>query len=294
MELSPVAALPHESEWIKRWRAYRAATVLGWKIGSNWTQPHIFFIFSILKPISAAIILVVMVSVVSGGRTLNNAYLPFVVIGGTFWGFVSAGLSGFAIGVAEDRGRYRTLKYVYMAPRHYYIYMLGRATALLANAAISVLILMTLAVLVLRIPINPLTINYPLLLAACALNFAAVVAVAMAFGTALLAARDAYGYGEIAAQVLYIVSGAIFPLTVLPGIIQWVGMISPFVYWMELSRRALMPGHALLMLGGLTDGELLLRLAACTAGSIVVAHLVFNWADHRARRMGLLDQESQW
>ena len=40
------------------WRGFRAAVDLGWKMEANWTDPFLFFVYSVAKPVSAALILV--------------------------------------------------------------------------------------------------------------------------------------------------------------------------------------------------------------------------------------------
>ena len=42
------------------WRSFRVATWLGWQIESNWTDIFLFFVYSIIKPVASAMILVVM------------------------------------------------------------------------------------------------------------------------------------------------------------------------------------------------------------------------------------------
>jgi len=81
----------------------------------------------------------------------------------------------------------------------------------------SAVIVLALATVTLHVPINVLRVNWPLLGAACLLALAAIVAVGMAFTFLLLAGRDTHGYGEIGAGVLYVISGAIFPIGILPA-----------------------------------------------------------------------------
>jgi ABC-2 type transport system permease protein len=275
-------------------RAFAAAVRLGWEVSSNWTQPLIFVIYSIVRPISGALILVVMYTVISGGGAGVSQYLAFLVVGVAFWSFVQNGLAGFANGIMEDRGFYRTLKYIYIAPQRFFIYLTGRGVAQLGSAAVSVVIVLVAATLALRLPIHVLHVDYPLLLIACSLAFVTVVAVAMAYSLALLAAQQAYGYGEIFAQTLFIVSGAIFPISVLPGPLSTLAALSPFVYWLELVRRALLHDQAVRMFPALSDAAVLGRLILATAAALVLAFLVVGWADRRARRLGLIDLETNW
>src|SRR5204863_8290165 len=220
----------------------------------------VFVLYSILRPLSAAFILVVMYRVISGDAPGTAAYLAFLVSGVAFWSFVQYGFAGLSNGIAEDRGEYKMLKYVYTSPAHFYVYLLGRGLAQLASAVASAAIVLVVATIALSLPIDPLRINYPLLLASSILALVAVIGMAMAYGLLLLQARDTHGYGELGAGVLYVVSGAIFPISVLPGILAAIASLSPLVYWMELIRRSLLGSHAIRMFPLLSDTDVLLRL----------------------------------
>jgi ABC-2 type transport system permease protein len=282
------------SEAVAQWRGFKAATRLGWEISSNWTRPLMFVIYSVLRPITAAFILVVMYRVISGRAPGTAAYLAFLVSGVAFWSFVVYGFAGLSNGISEDRGEYKMLKYVYTSPAHFYVYLFGRGLAQLASAVASAVIVLVVATIALGLPIDPLRVNYPLLLASSLLALLAVIGMAMAFGLLLLQARDAHGYGELGSSVLYVVSGAIFPISVLPGILATIASLSPLVYWMELIRRSLLGADAIRMFPALSDADVMLRLFLTTAATLILAHLVFSWADRLARRKGLIDMESNW
>ena len=275
-------------------RAFWGATVLGWQITSNWTQPLLFAIYSVLKPLSAAFILVVMYSFVSGRRGSVGGYLSFVVVGSAFWAFVQQGFADFAKVVSEDRGWFHTLKYIVMSPHHLYVFLTGRAVPRLVTAMISVGIVLTVATVTLRLPIDLLKIDYPLLGAACLVALLTIVAMGAAYSILLLMARESYGFAEVGAQSIYLLSGAIFPISVLPGPLAALASLNPLVYWLELVRRALLGQQALLMFPDLSAGEVLLRLLVSAAGMLLLAHLVFTWADRRARRLGLYDRDILW
>jgi ABC-2 type transport system permease protein len=279
---------------ITQWRGFKAATRLGWEISSNWTRPLIFVIYSVLRPLSAAFILVVMYRVISGGAPGTAAYLAFLVSGVAFWSFVQYGFAGLSNGISEDRGEYKMLKYVYTSPAHFYVYLLGRGLAQLGSALASAVIVLVVATIALGLPINPLRVNYPLLLVGSFLALLAVIGMAMAFGLMLLQAIDAHGYGELGASVLYVISGAIFPISVLPGALAVIGSLLPLVYWMEIIRRSLLGANAIRMFPALSDADVLLRLVITTVVTLILAHLVFTWADRLARRKGLIDMESNW
>ena len=46
--------------WTDIRRSFATATRLGWQMEANWTDPLLFFIYSVAKPLASALILVVM------------------------------------------------------------------------------------------------------------------------------------------------------------------------------------------------------------------------------------------
>jgi ABC-2 type transport system permease protein len=248
----------------------------------------------VLKLLSAAFILFVMDSVVSGRQSSVLTYLSFVVVGSAFWALVQQGFADFAKVISEDRGWFHTLKYIVVSPHHLYLFLTGRALPRLAAALISVVIVLAVATLTLHLPINLLRIDYPLLLLASLVAALTIIGMGAAYGVLLLMARESYGFAEIGSQSIYLLSGAIFPISVLPGPLAVLASLNPLVYWMELVRRALLGPNALLMFPGLSVPEVLLRLGLTAAGMLLLSHLVFSWADHRARKVGLYDRDIMW
>ena len=81
---------------------YAAAVRLGWAVSSNWTRPILFVTYSMLRPISMALILAVMYSVITHNAAAARPYLAFLIIGTAFWSFIQEGVSEFATGILED------------------------------------------------------------------------------------------------------------------------------------------------------------------------------------------------
>ena len=100
-----------------------SATRLGWQLEANWTDPFLFFIYSVAKPVSSALILVVMLEVIGGPA--GQAFRPFVIVGSALWAFVISGVAGLAWSILEDRERYRVLKYVYVSPGDFLTVLVG-------------------------------------------------------------------------------------------------------------------------------------------------------------------------
>src|SRR5688500_19329839 len=107
------------------YRSFRMATWLGWQVESNWTDPFLFAIYVIIKPLATAAILVVMYSVITGGD-YNSPLFPYIYLGNAFYIYVGAVMSGVSWAVIDDREHYKTLNYMYISPINIPFYLLGR------------------------------------------------------------------------------------------------------------------------------------------------------------------------
>ena len=282
-------------------RSFVTATRLGWQMEANWTDPLLFFIYSIAKPISSTLIFVVMVEVIGGPTT--HELRGFVVVGTALWSFVMSGIAGLAWSVLEDRERYRMLKYVYVSPSEFLVVLLGRGVARVAVGAMGALITLLLGVAVLGVAFDPAGIDWPLLLVAMVVGLVAIVAVGVALAAVCIQTRqEAWSYPEAAAGALFLVCGAVFPLAVLPAPVQVIGLLNPLAWWLEGIRSALLaspfsgiggPGSLFAEWTGRTAPDSLeIVVALLATGTLVTLAAIvgFRLSDRRAKDRGLLDQ----
>ncbi len=278
-------------EWVP-WRSFRIATWLGWQIESNWTDPFLFAVYSIVKPLASALILVVMYGVITNGD-FTSPLFPYIYLGNAFYMYVGAVMTGVSWSVIDDREHYKTLKYIYTAPVDYMAYLIGRGVARVLTGSFSVLITIGCGVAFLRVPIHVAAIDVPLFGVTLVIGILllALLGVLLA-GLTLVLAHHAGYLGESVAGALYLFSGAIFPLDILPAWLQPIGFLMPITYWLELLRRALIGSvaEAFPTLAGFSNAHLLLILLALTLVFGVVSVLVFRLCDQRARALGLIDQ----
>jgi len=276
----------------RAWRSFRLAAWLGWQIESNWTDPFLFTVYSIVKPLSSAMILVVMYGVISQGN-FTSPLFPYIYLGNAFYMYVGAVMTGVSWAVLDDREHYRTLKYIYTAPIEYSIYLLGRGVARMLTGSFAVLIAIVCGVAFLRVPIDPAAIDAPLFVTAL---FIGIVMLAMMglllAGASLFFAQHAGYIGDATAGALYLFSGAIFPLDVLPSWLRPFGYIMPITYWLELLRRSLVGSvaQAFPTLAAFSNEQLLAILVALTIPFSVAAIVIFRWCDQGARERGLIDR----
>jgi ABC-2 type transport system permease protein len=283
-------------------RGYLTAARIGWKTESNWTDPLLFTIYSVAKPIASVLILLVMLQVVSGGAA-RPEFRSFVVVGSALWSFVMGGTAGLAWSVLDDRERYRTLKYLYLTPNSLLVVLLGRGTARVGVAAMGALITLGVGVAFLGVDLDPGRIDWLLLAVSTVVGLVSIVALGVILAAICLQTRqESWSYPEAVAGALFLVVGAVFPLSVLPAPVQAVSFTVPLTWWLEGVRQALQPG-TLSALGG--QGSLWVQLTGTAqpgSMAILVGLLVttgvttlgalaaYRWSEHRAKERGLLDR----
>jgi ABC-2 type transport system permease protein len=284
------------------WRAFRTAMRLGWQTEANWTDPLLFFIYSVAKPVGAAAILIFMVDIISGGQG-DPGIRVFVVVGSALWSFVVAGIAGLAWSVLDDRERYRTLKYLYVSPNSLLVLLLGRGAARIGIGAFGAIITLVVGAVFLGVPFDVTRVDWPLAAIAMTLGLLSILGLALVLAAIVMQTRqDSWSYPEAVAGALFLLVGAVFPLLVLPVPIQAVGLLTPLTWWLEGVRHALFPGIAsgiggpgalyTDLTGRLTPStaEILIVLAVSTAIVLTLGAVVFRWSERQAKEKGLFDQ----
>lgn len=281
---------------LSAWRSFAVATWLGWQIESNWTDPLLFTIYSIVKPLASAAILVVMYGVITGGR-FREPVFPYIYLGNAFYIYVGSVMTGISWAVIDDREHYRTLKYIYVAPVRIPLYWFGRGVARFLTGSFAVLVTLLAGVLFLHLPINPMQVNWPLLFSSWALGIVMLAFMGLILANvSLLVAHHFFLIGEAVAGALYLFSGAIFPLEILPSWLRPIGFIMPITYWLELIRRSLLGegSRTFSTLASFSNEELLGIMLGLSILFGVTALATFKLCDFLARERGLIDQTTNY
>ena len=95
MSTPGIASTGQRASGLGFWRSFRMAAWLGWQIESNWTDPFLFAIYSFVKPISTAAILVVMYGIITQGD-FESPIFTYMYLGNAFY-------------IYDIRGRWRLL-----------------------------------------------------------------------------------------------------------------------------------------------------------------------------------------
>jgi len=277
-------------------RSFRMATWLGWQIESNWADPFLFAIYSIIRPLSTAAILVVMYTIITNGA-FDSPIFPYIYLGNAFYIYVGAVMAGISWAIIDDREHYKTLKYMYVAPINVPMYLFGRSVAKFLIGTMSVFITIMFGVLFLKVYIDLAAVDWALFAFSLVVGIIMLAMLGlMLAGVTLMIAHHVWFLGEAVAGALYLFSGAIFPLDVLPPFLRPIGYLMPITYWLELLRRSLVGdvAQAFPTLSRFDNIELAGILVALTVVFGILSLAVFRWCEYQARERGLIDMVTNY
>jgi ABC-2 type transport system permease protein len=277
-------------------RSFTMATWLGWQVESNWTDPFLFAVYVIIKPLATAAILVVMYSIITGGD-YESPVFPYIYLGNAFYIYVGAVMTGVSWAVIDDREHYKTLKYMYIAPISIPFYWLGRGVSRFLIGTVAVIVTIGVGALFLNLPLNLAEVNWGLFIVSLLIGVTMLAMMGLILASiTLMMAQHNFFVGEAVAGALYLFSGAIFPLEVLPAWLRPIGFAMPITYWLELMRRSLIGevAQAFPTLARFSNAQLLGILLALTVVFGVIAVFIFRWCDHLARERGMIDRTTNY
>jgi ABC-2 type transport system permease protein len=271
-------------------RTIKTAGWLGWAIESNWTDPFLFAIYSIVRPIASSLILVVMYYVITRGKTGLDLF-AYIYVGNAFFMYVYNVLFGVSWVIHEDREHYQMIRYIYISPIKMYYYLFGRGIAKMILTTVAVIITIAFGMLVLKIPINLLTVNYPLLLFSVAVGIFIITCLGVLLaGITLVTAHHSFTLTEGMAGLFYLACGAIYPIDILPVWLQYLSKVLPLTYWLELIRRSILGKSVSTTLAGYSNFELISIMAVTTLVLALFSHYIYRSIEYIARKHGKIDQ----
>lgn len=274
------------------WSTFKTAAWLGWEMDSNWTEPWLFLVYSVIKPVAGAFILVLMYFVFTKvGNIQSPPLFEFMYVGNAFFIFVGTTIFGTFQVIQSDREWYQTIRYVYMSPISFYVYVVGRAASKIAVAAFAVAITLVFGVVFLGIRLHLALPQVPLLIGSLALGLFVLLAIGVTLaGCTFLMARHTQGLAEAIPGLFYVFCGVLFPLSVLPAWIQPIGQAIPLTYWFDITRRILLAGESLNTgLTGYGDLQILGLLLVSSVAFFLLSLGVFKLGEYLARKAGKID-----
>src|SRR5207237_917267 len=124
-----------------------------------------------------------------------------------------------------------TLRYVYISPISYYVYILGRAFSKILVSIFGVLITLGFGFFFLHVDMRFTPDRIPLFIVSLALGLFVLLAIGITLGAAtFLMARHSQTLAEAVPGVFYVFCGVLFPFTILPSWGQSNGTVSPLTH----------------------------------------------------------------
>jgi ABC-2 type transport system permease protein len=271
-------------------RTTRFAGKLGWAMEANWADPFLFAIYSIIRPIASSLILVFMYLVVTRGKTSLDLF-AYIFLGNAFFMYVYNVLFGISWVIHEDREHYQMLRYIYISPIRMYYYLFGRGIAKLITTTVAVIITLAFGMIVLKIPINLLEVNYPLFLVTLLVGLFVITCLGILLaGITMLTAHHSFALTEGLGGLFYLACGAIFQIDLLPLWLQYISRALPLTYWLELLRRSILGKSLSNTLAKYSDIQLLLIMLLTTVLLALFSNYIYKSVEYIARKKGKIDQ----
>lgn len=270
---------------------FKTSFFLGWKIESNWTDPFLFTVYSLAKPLSSSFILIVMYLIITRGKIGET--FPLLLIGNALHLYTANVLFGMAWTIVDDREFYETLKYVYISPVNLFIYLTGRGFAKFITTSVSVAILITVSFSFFKLKFSPIDGWFFVLPVFFILGFLSLFIIGYFFaGLNFLIAKNGWFLTQSATGIFLLLTGAIFPLDVFPLALRDIGYFIPQTIWIDGIRKILFGTGW----NSLTKDMSIFKLTKILILQDTIYFLIiasfFSFSLYVARRRGLIDQKT--
>jgi len=213
------------------------------------------------------------------GAAERNALETKLLVGGVIWAFLGIIFEIVTETVAWERWE-GTIEYTFMAPVSRPVHLIGMGVyavlyGLVRAAAV-------FAAVVAFIGIHVPHANYGAALALLAIASISFIGVGMMTAVLpLVSPEKGTQLGFVAQGLMLVVSGVYYPVSVLPGWMQWVAKVSPATYALRGNRRQILSGAGLAW----ADVWPLLVIGAV---SIPLGLAVFKAGERYAKKRGKL------
>ncbi len=283
--------IPFKTRLIQFARAFRAHARLGWDLEGNWAPAWLYVIFALIPPIFGVLMLVFMYRIVMG-KGGNPEYLAFLLAGSASFLFVRLLLAGAGMVVVEDREHYKTFRYIYSSPVPFPVQIFGRVAPKMLIAIFGAVLTIWAGHGILGVTLNPMGIDWGMALLSLGVAIVGMASIGwMLASFMLIIDRMGWILAEGIAGLLFLITGAIFPMSYLPAPISAIGKSVPITYWMDLWRLAIYGDKAKLGTG-LGAEKLWAYLILTTILWMVFSVVWYRIADRLARHWGKIEQET--
>ncbi len=249
-----------------------------------WSWELVWLVYSIAESLSVSFIGLGMGAIGGSGAPsgVDTGYLVlYLLIGTLVWRFLSQIFFWITDLINIERWE-GTIEYTLMAPIHRVTHMAGQTFFAVLYSLIFTGVILGVTTLVFKIDLSQANLLGALVvLMAGSISFIGIGV--MSSSLPLLFPERGAQMSNVFIAVLLLISGVYYPVSVLPGVLKSLSVLSPATYVLEGVRRALLEGAPTLLLWAYVWPVLVMGLVLVPAGL-----WVFGQAERYAKRSGKL------
>jgi ABC-2 type transport system permease protein len=246
-----------------------------------WTWELVWLVYSTTESLSVSFIGLGMQQI-GGGTNINTTYLVLYLLVGTLvWRFLSIIFYWITDLISIERWE-GTIEYTLMAPIPRFTHMAGQTFFAVLYSIVFTGIILAITSLIFKIDLSGANL-FGAVMVLLAGSFSFVGIGIMASVMPLLFPERGSQMTHVFIAMLLLVSGVYYPVSVLPGILKDIAVISPATYVLDGVRRALLEGAP--------TGELIpfmLPVLLMGAFLIPLGLWIFSIGERYAKRTGKL------
>ncbi|MGF7056807.1 ABC transporter permease [Brassicibacter mesophilus] len=256
-------------------RKFFRQSLLYFKALFGWLDPKIYLIMKIIDPSLNMIFYSLLVKYVYKSSDIT----PWI-IGNAF--LLCTRNSVFVVGSLLRNERYQgTLKLIVASPANKFLAFIARSFFNIFDAALTVTIGLLIGVFVFKIDLSG--INYFQFSLSILIAMVGGMSIGLVLGSIALVIREIHMFLNVAAMLLFILTGASYPIERLPNFAVIISKLIPITRSIEASRMIAAKGSSTLIYT-LLSKELLLSMFY-----IFVAYFLFKYFEKKSRVDAALD-----
>jgi ABC-2 type transport system permease protein len=233
----------------------------------------------LLWTIANTLTIVFIARTVPTTAALQNSLETKLLVGGVIWAFLGIVFEFVTETVAWERWE-GTIEYTFMAPLSRPVHLFGMGAYAVLYGMVRAFLLFCAVVLFIGIHVQHA--NFAAAVSLLAIASISFIGIGMMTAVLpLISPEKGMQLGFIAQGLMLVVSGVYYPVSVLPGWMQWISKISPATYALRGDRASILSGAGLAW----ADVWPLLVIGAC---SVPLGLAIFRTGERYAKRHGKL------
>ncbi len=281
---------------IDYYRYVKESAILGWKLDSNWTDPTLFAIYYMIRPLSGLLIVGFMyIIVASSGASFDPSYFAYIFIGSTFFVYMTQLSQTMSLLIPEEKARYESMKQVYISPGSIRPYIVGRTLASVFDATVAVILAFVLGDLIFTfvfkqpLAIDFITVNYGALILSVVIGVVGMTGIGYVLSAvSLVSNRLQWSLSEYVNGIFLLFGGVWFPPSLLPTPLPQISYALPITWFLDAVRASMVPGST-----GVPLATSLAYLVISSIATVVIAYAFFAYCEGMAKRKGILDRKAE-